>query len=317
MKKLTFRELAIKILEEANEPLTTEEIWEFALMNGYDDLVATKGKTPWRTISARIYGEIKDNPENPFIKIDTTPKTFSLKKLHQSNINVDKSKKKILEVKRKVNKEPLYSERDLHPLLSYFAYTYLNVYTTTIYHEKSNKKSFNQWLHPDIVGINFPIEEWESEVLDFGLIYGGQLLNMYSFELKKELNFSNIRESFFQTVSNSSWANESYLVAARILIDDEFMIELKRLTTSFGIGVIKLDVENPDNSEVLFPARPRKDIDWETVNKLSKENPDFSRFIKRIRNDLNTQEIIKEYYDKIHTNEDLIQKLNPFLNKNE
>jgi hypothetical protein len=32
--------------------------------------------------------------------------------------------------------------------------------------------------------------------------------------MKKELNFSNLRESYFQAVSNSSWANEGYLVTA-------------------------------------------------------------------------------------------------------
>lgn len=309
MTKLTFGELAVKILQESNQPLSVEEMWEFAVANGYEVLVGTKGKTPWRTIGAKIYVDLKDNPETPFIKIDTKPKKFFLKELDIVD-NVNNEKRTVVEeVKQKVHKRALYSERDLHPLLSYFVYTYLNVYTKTIYHEKSSKRSFNQWLHPDIVGINFPIEEWESEVLDFGLIFGGQLSKMYSFELKKELNFTNIRQAFFQTVSNSTWANEGYLVTAKILNDDEFMAELKRLTTSFGIGIIKLNVEEPDASEILFPARQKKDIDWETVNKLCRENPDFSKFIKRIRNDLNTKEIIKEHYDKIYSSEQIVKKI--------
>lgn len=309
MAKLTFGELAVKVLQESNQPLSAEEMWEFAVAKGYEVLVGTKGKTPWRTIGAKIYVDLKDNPETPFIKIDTKPKKFFLKEFDIVD-NVSNEKRIVVEeVKQKVHKRALYSERDLHPLLSYFVYTYLNVYTKTIFHEKSSKRSFNQWLHPDIVGINFPIEEWESEVLDFGLIFGGQLSNMYSFELKKELDFTNIRQAFFQTVSNSTWANEGYLVTAKVLNDDDFMTELKRLTTSFGIGIIKLNVEEPDATEILFPARPKKDIDWETVNKLCRENPDFSKFIKRIRNDLNTKEIIKEHYDKIYSSEQLVKKI--------
>lgn len=39
------------------------------------------------------------------------------------------------------------------------------------------------------------------------------------------------------------------------------MTELKRLTSSFGIGIIKLNIEEPDESENLFPAKPKNDID--------------------------------------------------------
>jgi hypothetical protein len=134
-------------------------------------------------------------------------------------------------------------------------------------------------------------------------------VKLYSFEVKKELTFANIREAYFQAVSNSSWANEGYLVTANILHDEEFMTELKRLTSAFGIGIIKLDIEDPDASEILFPAKHKTEIDWETVNKLSKENPDFRKFIVRIKNDMNSKEIIKEKYDKVYTAEQLVEKI--------
>lgn len=44
----------------------------------------------------------------------------------------------------------------------------------------------------------------------------------------------------FQAVSNSSWANEGYLVVLQE-IDSEVLSELRRLNQSFGIGVIKLE----------------------------------------------------------------------------
>ena len=47
-----------------------------------------------------------------------------------------------------------------------------------------------------------------------------------------------------------------------------------------GIGLIKLDVESPADSEILIPARERIDVDWNTANRLAKENPDFLDYIK-------------------------------------
>jgi hypothetical protein len=49
--------------------------------------------------------------------------------------------------------------------------------------------------------------------------------------------------------------------------DGEFEEELQRLSNSFGIGLIKLDLNDPDSSEVIFPAKRKENIDWETVNK--------------------------------------------------
>ncbi len=109
-------------------------------------------------------------------------------------------------------------------------------------------------------------------------------------------------------MSNSSWANEGYLVASEIDLDDEFKTELKRLSTSFGIGIIKLDIDDPDSSEILFPAKEREVIDIETVNRLAEINPNFKDFLKRIKSDLNSREIRKEKYDFVLDLEKLTNK---------
>ena len=153
-----------------------------------------------------------------------------------------------------------------------------------------------------MVGAYFPIEDWEEEVLDFSKILGTATIRLYSFELKRELNFQNIRQSFFQAVSNSSWANEGYLVASQIDTDEEFLIELKRLSTSFGIGILKIDMMDPDSSQIIYPAKYKSELDWENINKLAVENPDFKEFLKRVKIDLNSKEIRKELYDKIYSN---------------
>jgi hypothetical protein len=41
--------------------------------------------------------------------------------------------------------------------------------------------------------------------------------------MKKNLNFTNLREYYFQAVSNSSWANEGYIVALDIDEDESFL----------------------------------------------------------------------------------------------
>jgi len=177
-------------------------------------------------------------------------------------------------------------------------------------HEKSDKKSkYLEWLHPDLVGVYFPVNDWEIGVIDLSKETGASVLRLYSFEVKRELGFGNLRESFFQAVSNSTWANEGYLAAALIDEDKEFKQELKRLSNAFGIGVIRLDINDPDSSEVIFQARYKSDIDWETVNKLAEENPDFKEFILRVRKDFSGNEIWKEQYDKLFEPERLIESI--------
>jgi len=113
-----------------------------------------------------------------------------------------------------------------------------------------------------------------------------------------------LKESFFQCVSNSSWANESYLVAARISDDEDFMNELSRLSASFGIGVIELDLEDPHSSDVIIPAKYKKDLDFETMNKLAMNN-DFKDFIETVKIDLTSKKIHKKEYDVVEKIENL------------
>jgi len=144
--------------------------------------------------------------------------------------------------------------------------------------------------------------------LDISKDIGSTGIKLFSYELKKELNFGNLRESYFQAVSNSSWANEGYLVASDIDQDEEFQQEIKRLNNSFGIGLIRLDVENPDSSEIIYPSRQKDIADIETINKIAQINPNFRDFLKRIKSDLYSREIRKEKYDKIYDPEYLLNK---------
>jgi uncharacterized protein len=309
MKKLTFLELAKKIIEEEKCPLSAEQIWEIAKEKGYDKEVETTGKTPHKTIGVNISRNIDDKKDSHFVKkVDSRPVKFFLHSLSSEIDNLDSFEE---EESKFPSPKISYLEKELHPLLAYFAYYFLKAYTKTINHSISGKKDYGEWIHPDMIGCYFPIGKWKSEVFELSSLLSGAAIKLFSFEIKRELSFANLRESFFQTVSNSSWANEAYLVASKISEDEDFLNELRRLSISFGIGVISLNISDPDSSEILFPARNREYIDWDMINKLTTLNDDFKNFLIRITKDIKSQEIRKELYDKILNTEKLVETLNP------
>ena len=69
------------------------------------------------------------------------------------------------------------------------------------------------------------------------------------------------------------------------------MKELQILSAAHGIGLIRLNVENPNESEILIPARERSNVDWDACNRLAIENPDFKLFIKLVRQFHQTSEL--------------------------
>jgi hypothetical protein len=289
---MTFLELAEVVLREEQKPLTANEIWQLAVSKGYDQKLNTEGKTPWATLGAQIYVNAKDNPKTLFLQTDTRPKRFYLK---NQILSLDSEPVEEMSVKPK---KLQYLEKELHPLLTYYAYYHLRCYTKTINHSLSNKKEFGEWVHPDMVGCYYPLDEWKPEVYELSSTIGDISIKILSFELKRELSFANLRESFFQTVSNSSWANESYLVAARISQDVDFLDELTRLSTSFGIGVIELNIEDPHSSKIVLPAKYKTNLDWETVNKIAM-NSDFKEFLTRVKIDISSKKIHKKEYDPV------------------
>ena len=80
-----------------------------------------------------------------------------------------------------------------------------------------------------------------------------------------------------------------------------------RLNNAFGIGFIKLNPENIEQSEILFPAQYNEAIDWDTVDKLSETNPEFKKFIKSAVSDIAGKKIHLEEYDKILTDNDILE----------
>lgn len=256
--------------------MTYKEVYEEIIANNYFAWDEKKAKTPKDTVSALLGDFIRNN--------DTRVKRVKSKKGYQYYLAKYEDQLDIAAIPRKSSAvasstKKVYRERDLHKLLS----SYLkneNTFSKTISHEKSsNSKDNNQkWIHPDMVGIKFlPLKNKSSNAL-MKLTNKGDAFDLFSYEIKKEINTDyELKKCFFQAVSNSSWANYGYLVAFDI--SGDLHSEIDRLSQSFGIGVIELK-SNPFHSEVLFPAQ-YKSLDFKTMDKICLINPDFEQFIQQ------------------------------------
>ncbi|EAI6534958.1 HrgA protein [Campylobacter jejuni] len=297
--KLTYKELIIEVLKQTKKPLNVSEIWQKALEKGLDKKLSSIGQTPTQTIWNRLLTD-KIN----FLKTSIKPTTFWLKERENELLKLD-NKNEITNEKQEKNK---FHERDLHPLLVKFLYENLdfNLNCKTIYHEQSKKGKGGEdkWNYPDIVGVYFPYDDYEKETITLLENIKQNSYKLFSFELKIALNFSNLKECYFQAVSNSSWANEGYLVVLQE-IDSEVLSELRRLNQSFGIGVIKLE-KDISNSQILISAK-EKELDIQTLNMLITKNPNFKEFIDDINKQIKVgkEAKIQANFDEIKSDEEM------------
>lgn len=297
----TFIELIKDSIKIAGRPLSVSEIWNIAKENGLETRLRSCGRTPEKTIDARIYVDLKKNGEKScFVKFHERPVKFYLRELPPFDDSVSENNSES-------TNRPTYKEKDLHKILSSFVYSnsQFGCYTKTIPHQRSrhHRRGVNEWIHPDIIGVRYPFDDYCSDVRLLMRALEINTCKIYSFELKTKVDFSTLRESYFQAVSNSSWANEGYLVAAEYDPSPEFWDEMLRLNNAFGIGFIKLNLGDYTQSEVLLSARQNESMDWTTIDRLSQDNEVFKNFIKSVRKELeratlerdSTYQVTEEY----------------------
>lgn len=305
---MTFLKCAEEILQDAEYPLSYKEIWKCAEERGLAKKLASSGKTPMDSLAARLYVNIRDKADSIFMFASKKPTTFWLKARERELANLETKINKVNEAEELrvegLNEEKKgLKERDLHPLFVKFLKdskdNKFNAYAKTIYHEKStkNQKGVDKWNFPDIVAVHFPFDDYTEDALNLAKNINQSKPKIYSFELKIALSWGNLKESYFQAVSNSSWANEGYLVVFKE-IDNEILDEIKRLNQSFGIGLIQLGLEN---IECILNAKERE-LDFETIEMLIEKNKDFKEFIQNVNKDFKTNDkdrIAIQNYDKI------------------
>ncbi|PUD28255.1 HrgA protein [Helicobacter pylori] len=261
------------------------------------------GETPHQSVSSYIYTALNKGEELPFKKVQEKPTLIALKDAAKElGLNAQKPSAPIAKIAH---------ERDLHPFLTYMAINNENLkcYTKTIFHEESSKspKGMDRWLYPDMVGVRFLHAELSNEnLIAFSKKFDTLPVKLMSFELKKEISVNNCRECYFQAISNSSWANEGYLVGRHIdTHNPQLMDLLKRLHASFGIGVIDLRT-NEDKSAILLNAKYKEKIDYTVALELSDKNEKFSDFLKSVVDyDPNHQHRYKDEFDEVKKKEEL------------
>ncbi|GAA7446273.1 COG2958 family protein [Helicobacter pylori] len=261
------------------------------------------GNTPDRSVSAFIYTALNNGEELPFLKAQEKPVLIALK---------GAAKEPVLSTEKiSASSVKIAHERDLHPFLTYMAFHNENLkcYTKTIFHEESLKspKGMDRWLYPDMVGVRFLHAELSNEnLIAFSKKFDTLPIKLVSFELKKEISVNNCRECYFQAISNSSWANEGYLVGRHIdTHNPQLMDLLKRLHASFGIGVIDLRTDE-DKSAILLNAKYKEKIDYTVALELSDKNPKFSGFLKSVVDyDPDFPNRYKDEFDEVKKKEEL------------
>ena len=307
---MTIKEAILQSLEDLKKIANYMEIHDHIIKNSYYDF--NDAKTPSATISA-LLGDFIRLGDSRVKRIKGKSGTFSyyLTK-HEKDIDIEKVVIPTTEIKS-IKKEKTYQERDLHLLLSSYLKNQ-HLFSKTIFHEKSTGNDNHQkWIHPDMVGIDFLNLQSKSTQTLLKVINKADTFKISSYEVKKEINTDyELKKTFFQAVSNSSWANYGYLVAFEI--SDSLNEEMERLSQSFGIGVIELKA-NPFESKILFPSK-YKELDFKTIDKLCKINKDFDRFIEQIEKLLtaseryikSTEKELIEFCDKFLINDSEIEK---------
>lgn len=312
---MTYIELGKKVLEQAGKPLSVKEIWDRAREMGLDK-ECNDGKILPHSLGSQL-GEhnIKEEDKQFYVAckegktffywLKSREREFPPQKTLDAKEEDDEQSECSGTAKKQKTSPYEEKEKNLHKLLVKFLNEDPNfkLLCKTICHEpcKKGKGGECMWNYPDIVGVYFPYNKYKEETLKFLHHTGQEKHKLFSFELKKELSFSNLKESYFQAVSNSTWANEGYLVVFEE-IEDKVLGELRRLNQSFGIGVIKLESEI-SNSKILLPAKERE-IDIPTLNMFIEQSPeDFKPFMERINKQiekgLDTAVDMENFFDEV------------------
>ncbi len=189
--------------------------------------------------------------------------------------------------------------------------------TMYVDHTKSTRRrpaGINKWKFPDVVHVQWDLdgddeheERLDGNVLVVKRSLGEEPFVITSVELKVEVSAGNVREAFFQCVSNSKWAHNAVLAVASTVTDSAIANELRRLGKSYGVSVVSfgLDVDyldelpladmianGPDkdfdriiadmNVERIVDGSKRASLDWDHIRNMRALNDRFQRLFEWI-----------------------------------
>ena len=281
---LLMKRLADYIRENPGTRYRAGELAKWFMDNFQDECAAKKKRSKAvinrpqnRTVEAALKGQLiaeitaqrKSMKSRGIIVSDEKPRTFYYEKEKQGKT-------------RPPNEEALYI-----PTLE-FVFTERGVLGKRINEKRSSNRKGrggNQWLHPDLVGMEDLSSGWDDKVKRYAFEVREKAVKLWSLEVKSEIKRSDLRDCFFQAVGNSSWANIGYLVACDIgsgKTKEGVLDELRILSGQHGIGFIQLNYNEPTDSQIIIPAQERENVDWSAASRLADENEDFRKYIELV-----------------------------------
>lgn len=284
------REFIIAVLEKSKDPLSYKEIYDKGLEYGYDlDYNGDIRNAPASIHSIITQDIAQHGSSSAFVKLNNYPILFGLAKYKDAysdqkvgkavkNIEKEAEKEQKQKVQNQKEQKKEYRECDLHPVLVKYLISnnHFRCFAKTIKQQEggSGDKGDSAWRYPDLIGIYDAKQAQEYKDCTFAVMDQFHLnrFKVFSFEMKREITQLTARMDYFQAVSNSSWANEGYLVTGRIENSIELMKDLALLNNLFGIGIIILDIMQPDNSTILFPSKEKANIDVGSLDALIVRN---------------------------------------------
>lgn len=277
-KKLSLAKKAFKFLQQNPEQKFTAREIADRIREIYPDEYRQKPVEQHRNEVSRLLKPLEESYPEIKTTEDSPRKCYFTGSTDSAEIDQAEISETSLSSKEK--------EHDLYPILSEFLKLEHGIHSRRI-DEKQSKNSRgprgNKHLYPDLVGIEDLSGDWDDAIKQCVKEYGDEKkkAKLYSFEVKRTIKGSTVREAFLQAVCNSSWANFGYLVASDIE-GQHTPKELDMLASLHGIGFIQLNAGSPLESQIMIPAKERSEIDWDTANRLTQENKDFSEYIRLI-----------------------------------
>ncbi len=166
------------------------------------------------------------------------------------------------------------------------------------------QRGINKWKFPDVVAVRWEVLEFNErqeprlnkDALAVRQSLGEQSFRLSSTELKVKIDSGNLRESFFQCVSNSRWAHSARLAIACNISDEAIANEVRRLGSSYGVSVIAFSLQSedfdklPDAAQIktidqveslldrslvkstLVLANDKEDLDWEHIKDMKQQH---------------------------------------------
>ena len=222
------KDVLIDILNKSNIPLSAQEIWK---QNKNLLQAFYQGKTPESTLQSRLGDFIRENDTRVSRHQDGSVYKY------YSTLNKNRNNEDTKNTDHPIKENKSYVEKSLHPLLATFLNTQKQI-PITINHNESKKDGQANWVYPDLVSVEFI--EYDKSNEFFRQMNTSESIILRSYEIKKEIHSDReLKEYFFQAVSNSSWSHYGYLVALEI--NEKLKSEIERLNDAFGIGIIKLN----------------------------------------------------------------------------